>query len=238
MSSENLVQQSSSGPQLPPDLEYSVKQLLFPHTLRLEEHMETSSNRVSIWKLEMCASGTYGVLTLITKDPLQSESLEQSPSPAPHNRLPNLLWMFSSNPSYNNTYNTHNNRETIILSVKKRLFWPISYIIFSQSTAKNAVTKINRHWRSIVYFAYQPPLRIFKRQKAASENQLEISNTLRRDNNHLLLHSQDRLFCAHPLQCRLLPSSHHFFGSTIHVNVDWHLILVLMDTSCSSESWR
>ena len=199
MSSENLVQQSSSGPQLPPDLEYSVKQLLFPHTLRLEEHMETSSNRVSIWKLEMCASGTYGVLTLITKDPLQSESLEQSPSPAPHNRLPNLLWMFSSNPSYNNTYNTYNNWGNILWN---------NHIVSKEKT-KGSI------WKRI-----------------------GISNTLRRDNNHLLLHSQDRLFCAHPLQCRLLPSSHHFFGSTIHVNVDWHLILVLMDTSCSSESWR
>ena len=31
----NLVQQSSSGPQLPPDFEYSDMQLLWPHTLRL-----------------------------------------------------------------------------------------------------------------------------------------------------------------------------------------------------------
>ena len=35
----NLVQQSSSGPQLPPDFEYSLRQLLFPQTLR--ENNET-----------------------------------------------------------------------------------------------------------------------------------------------------------------------------------------------------
>ena len=34
MSYTNLVQQSSSGPQLPPDFEYSDMQLLSPHTLR------------------------------------------------------------------------------------------------------------------------------------------------------------------------------------------------------------
>ena len=42
----NLVQQSSSGPQLPPDLEYSLRQLLFPQTL-----ME---NNQTIWFLIMC----------------------------------------------------------------------------------------------------------------------------------------------------------------------------------------
>ena len=47
----NLVQQSSSGPQLPPDLEYSVKQLLFPQTLKEFLIVELASDMCSPNKL-------------------------------------------------------------------------------------------------------------------------------------------------------------------------------------------
>ena len=119
MSYTNLVQQSSSGPQLPPDFEYSDMQLLSPHTLRLA--IETAQDpltwywpdqlliyipnhaleldffwflvnnnqvlpRPQLRKIKMDSYFFYPR----TKDPLQSESLEQSPSPAWQSRLPNL----------------------------------------------------------------------------------------------------------------------------------------------------
>ena len=126
----NLVQQSSSGPQLLPDFEYSDMQLLSPHTLRLaiessktstEEKIESAQDPLTwYWPDQLLIYIPYHALEqdffwfLVnnnqvlprpqlrkikmdsyffyprTKDPLQSESLEQSPSPAWQSRLPNL----------------------------------------------------------------------------------------------------------------------------------------------------
>ena len=130
MSYTNLVQQSSSGPQLPPDFEYSDMQLLWPHTLWLAIESSKTSTKEKIESAQDPLTWYWPDLLLIyisnhaleldffwflvnnnqvlprpqlrkikmdsyffyprTKDPLQSESLEQSPSPAWQSRLPNL----------------------------------------------------------------------------------------------------------------------------------------------------
>ena len=114
----NLVQQSSSGPQLPPDFEYSDMQLLSPHTLRLTiesaqdpltwywpdlfliyisnhalelDFFRFFSNNQILPRHQLKKNKMDGYFFYPrTKDPLQSESLEQSPSPAWQSRLPNL----------------------------------------------------------------------------------------------------------------------------------------------------